>query len=254
MSITQAVALTCAELAAGQALVIFGLTVKSHVVRRAVILPIALSILLHVAFVGALTPSSPANRIRINCTALNCFMRAFDLLCWTKDPQAEFVFDEDKKEKKPVAERRFFERFNWAFRLFFSLRGGGWNWRVPGTPPSRPYPSKALFLGQKLIHFFMSYFWVEVFEYVVRVRGPRNTLHAPWVLIHGMLVYLSLDIPYQLGSILWVITGIGSTDECPPLYGSVLEANTVSRFWGKYWHQCFRRVRRFGSLNMVFMN
>jgi hypothetical protein len=234
-----------AALAAGQALAILGLTVRSHVVRRAVILPIAVSVLVYVAFVGALEPNTPHNRIRINCVALNALLRSFDLLFCSKDPQADFVFDEDAKDKTkpPVAERSFFDRFNWACRLFFSLRGGGWNWRVTGTPPSSPYPSKAVFVGRALLQLFASYFMLEVLEYVVRLRGARNTLQGPWVLMHGILVYASLDIPYQVGNVVWVATGIGNTDECPPLYGSVLEAKTVAAFWGRYWHQCFRRVR-----------
>ncbi|KAM0804237.1 membrane bound O-acyl transferase family-domain-containing protein, partial [Usnea florida] len=41
-------------------------------------------------------------------------------------------------------------------------------------------------------------------------------------------------------AILSVLSGLSAPSNCPPLYGSILEAYTIRNFWGTTWHQCLR--------------
>ncbi|KAL2692384.1 hypothetical protein Neosp_002791 [[Neocosmospora] mangrovei] len=48
---------------------------------------------------------------------------------------------------------------------------------------------------------------------------------------------VSIDIPYRGFSILSVLLGLTSTDQWPPLFGSMWDAYTIRGFWNTFWHQ-----------------
>ncbi|KAL5358184.1 membrane bound O-acyl transferase family-domain-containing protein [Aspergillus floccosus] len=48
------------------------------------------------------------------------------------------------------------------------------------------------------------------------------------------------DIYYRITSIMATLIGVSSFTDWPPLFNSFLEAWTLRRFWGVFWHQSFR--------------
>ncbi|CAI7593687.1 unnamed protein product [Penicillium palitans] len=46
-----------------------------------------------------------------------------------------------------------------------------------------------------------------------------------------------IDFHHRVCSIILVGLGLDSPENCPPLYGRALDADTVRGFWGKFWHQ-----------------
>ncbi|KAK4861626.1 hypothetical protein LT330_003661 [Penicillium expansum] len=46
-----------------------------------------------------------------------------------------------------------------------------------------------------------------------------------------------IDFHHRVFSIILVALGLDSPENCPPLYGRALDADTVRGFWGKFWHQ-----------------
>ncbi|PLN84691.1 membrane bound O-acyl transferase family-domain-containing protein [Aspergillus taichungensis] len=52
--------------------------------------------------------------------------------------------------------------------------------------------------------------------------------------------YCLLDAAYLFVSVLSVAFGFTQPHEWPPLFGSLTDAYSVRRFWGKFWHQLLR--------------
>jgi hypothetical protein len=227
-----------------QVLLILGLTNTSRLMRQLVFLPIIVFLSLKVGFVDVASQELPHNRIRVTCAALTNFLRALELLLCSNEPHEDYIRDCDSPaDKTSVASRNFGERLRWAIHLFFSQRGGGWKWRVTGTPPSPAYRSRWAFISGSFARCMTCYFVMELFAYLLDRYGPANTIQGPLALTHGIFVYCSLVILFEPAAIIWVLAGIGNMDECPPLYGAVWEAKTLRGFWGRAWHQCFRQVR-----------
>src|ERR1700722_12145333 len=153
---------------AGILLTILGLACTSLTIRRAVFFPIIVSIFLHVGFVCAFAEELPHNRIRLTSASLFFLLRIIELFVFCNDPYATYVRDSDVTDEQPKAAQNFGRRFMWSLRLLFTARGGGWNWRVPGTPPSREYHSKLIFARDYFAKFLASNFLMELMEYTIR--------------------------------------------------------------------------------------
>ncbi|CAH0053930.1 unnamed protein product [Clonostachys solani] len=66
------------------------------------------------------------------------------------------------------------------------------------------------------------------------VRATVLRLH--WVLIQVVPDYLTLSSYHDILAIIGVAIGVDSPSEWPPMYGSIIEAYTVRRFWSSFWH------------------
>lgn len=51
-----------------------------------------------------------------------------------------------------------------------------------------------------------------------------------------------LDSTYRIFAIIAVSLGLSAPESNPPCFGSLADAYSVRQFWGKYWHQMFRKV------------
>ncbi|KAL4886421.1 membrane bound O-acyl transferase family-domain-containing protein [Aspergillus karnatakaensis] len=56
----------------------------------------------------------------------------------------------------------------------------------------------------------------------------------------GPMGSVFINIFYRVVAVLSVGLGISRPDQWPSLFGSITEAYTVRRFWGRYWHQLLR--------------
>ncbi|KAA8652632.1 hypothetical protein EYZ11_010339 [Aspergillus tanneri] len=152
-------------------------------------------------------------------------------------------------------------------RLFMCLRGIGTPWQARDLPPQPAFLTRRgspryLFLIRQAAFALWYYlvFNVLTFLSLQAASQGRSLLKEPsfnldyftvsinqWlgrVMVSWMTCFvsipLSLDFDYRVLSIVFVMLGIDSPDDWPPLFGSVWDAYTVRNIWSKYLHQIFR--------------
>ncbi|KAF8907872.1 hypothetical protein CPB84DRAFT_241465 [Gymnopilus junonius] len=75
--------------------------------------------------------------------------------------------------------------------------------------------------------------------------GAARLVSKLWrlaVFFHGMLIYVILETQYKLASLLSVSLVLTEPRDWPDLFGSYKYGFTLRGFWGKTWHQMFRRM------------
>ena len=98
--------------------------------------------------------------------------------------------------------------------------------------------------------FFRRFLPQELSSSTLGLPSTRETFIRCWLVFqfiwYGYALYTSL---HAILSIFFVGTGIDSPEEWPPLYGSLKEAYTIQRFWGKFWHKLvYRSYSSYGSI------
>ncbi|KAM0801673.1 membrane bound O-acyl transferase family-domain-containing protein [Usnea florida] len=76
----------------------------------------------------------------------------------------------------------------------------------------------------------------------IRIVTARETALRSWLVFH--FVWSSYSIftaTHDLLAFAHVAIGIDEPEDWPRLYGSVFEAYTMRRFWGKFWHRLVQR-------------
>jgi len=220
-----------------------GLTTRSHLIRASFFLPLSLLFFSQVAFIEPYTGtySTPLNRLRPSSAGLLGILQAIEFLLCFDDPLTDLRRDAD--EGTNIAEQPFVRRMQWALALCASQRGAGWNWRVPGTPPCpQPSKSKFVFTMSSLLQFVLYYLALDLLSLIFAFLGSRMTVVGPLVVIHAVVLYTCLQLMYHLGCFIWVGAGLGSVEDCPPLFGSWRDLSSLRAFWGRGWHQGFRGV------------
>ncbi|KAH7048229.1 membrane bound O-acyl transferase family-domain-containing protein [Macrophomina phaseolina] len=146
-------------------------------------------------------------------------------------------------------------KLKWSADLWVQWRGVGWNWKVDNVPESSPSS------GCSPRFVLTQIFWVVVkigaFQVLTRyafcpLYPAENTVQAFLSLplwqqnyISAMQLFLgtlSLDSTYRIFTIFAVGLGISKPEYNAPFFGSLADAYSVRQFWGKYWHQTFRKV------------
>lgn len=229
----------------GHLSLILGLSTRSTFLRHYLFLPICLVLFIRITFVDAQTGITALDRLRPSAAALSGVLRALELLLCSGDPQKQFVRDRDVQTAGAaydISEQPLGTRMRWAAALCFSQRGAGWNWRVAGTPPARSPRPTSVFVLQCALRYAANYLVLEALSLVFELLTSPGTLRGPLVLLHGIMVYTSLHTVYEPGCVLWVLAGMGGMEECVPLFGRMRDGWTLRGFWGRTWHQFFRRV------------
>ncbi|EPQ52881.1 hypothetical protein GLOTRDRAFT_47126, partial [Gloeophyllum trabeum ATCC 11539] len=155
------------------------------------------------------------------------------------------------------------ERLRDALDLVCNLRGIGWSWSrgtyIPPVP--RAYPkSKATFvgttLGSSLFHFtvfdcihFTIQLWspeladpvgASLFDVALR-PVERYTKAAAICVATGFIVCHGLQAAYHLAAAIGVLVFQQYPSQWPPLFDEPWKATSLADFWGRRWHQLFRR-------------
>ena len=82
----------------------------------------------------------------------------------------------------------------------------------------------------------------QIFLRRIRLVTARETALRSWLVFH--FVWSSWSIftaTHDLLAFAHVAIGIDEPEDWPRLYGSVFEAYTMRRFWGKFWHRLVQR-------------
>ncbi|KAF8626961.1 hypothetical protein AX15_004615 [Amanita polypyramis BW_CC] len=154
-------------------------------------------------------------------------------------------------QKEPAYRLPLLGRVKWAADLFSSCRGIGWSFEPTHALPPPPSVTRTKFIFQEL----RALTW-DVICYELCMAYMRNnpsfaangySLGAGgilWrtvnVLSMGIAALVTLRTPYRVLSILCVLTGFWEPQDWVPLFGDLLEAFTLQRFWGRVWHQLLR--------------
>ncbi|RAH86212.1 hypothetical protein BO86DRAFT_303106 [Aspergillus japonicus CBS 114.51] len=159
-------------------------------------------------------------------------------------------------------------RFRSALHLAMSTRGIGTKWQIRGLPtwpPTLEAPGKAdfraRFLARQAVVVAWQYMaWDIVYNGVLlECARTQSHLYRPEsdylgfsttagqvrirIIVAGVFVcgvLFVVDMLYRLASITEVSLNLTQWDDWPPLFGDIKDAYTVTRFWGKFWHQLIR--------------
>ncbi|KZT51254.1 hypothetical protein CALCODRAFT_443354 [Calocera cornea HHB12733] len=147
----------------------------------------------------------------------------------------------------------WWKRLLWAADLASNVRGIGWNWEAVKAHPARPSDSagRGRFVLRQAARWAAAYLIKDLTGTLFRKRaamhaggsvfadGPLWTavyvgawygnLCAGMVLSHAFLAGASVGM------------GVSRPSEWPGLYGGVHQAYSMRRFWGRAWHDLFRR-------------
>ena len=149
----------------------------------------------------------------------------------------------------------------------FTLRGVGWNWEVGGIPQREPQSRRCFppvqntsianissyFLFRTIVRIFGSYLAWDICKHVMGLfpyiqstnRGSFfdepliDQVVLTW--LHQLEAFCFINLPYQIGALLTVATGVQTPPDWPPLFGAFSDGYLVSRAWGRVWHQLLRK-------------
>ncbi|KAM0426424.1 hypothetical protein ACHAPT_008471 [Fusarium lateritium] len=152
----------------------------------------------------------------------------------------------------------FLDKFYLTTCLLFNLRNVGNPWQVKRVNRfprfyKGPKPTRSAYITRQLLIMAWQYLLLDIIymssletppEDAQRLFGPGtefNYLNATAEQWGGRVAVgpvaglaparVSIDIPYRGFSILSVLLGLTSTDQWPPLFGSMWDAYTIRGFW-----------------------
>ncbi|THH19422.1 hypothetical protein EW146_g1769 [Bondarzewia mesenterica] len=141
-------------------------------------------------------------------------------------------------------------RAYWAFCLNHSVRAIGWTHQVNNVPP-HPREPRWLFVRSRLIRTVCNFLVADVANtYILHMAGTdinswqtyalpvRCSTITAWI----CLTCGTLNAQYYSLSAMSVGLGMSLPRDWPDLFGKWTDAYTLRKFWGKVWHQNFRRL------------
>ncbi|KAK1595396.1 membrane bound O-acyl transferase family-domain-containing protein [Colletotrichum navitas] len=142
----------------------------------------------------------------------------------------------------------------------WNLRRIGTKWLIRIIPPYSMPRSRIAYAVRTLGQTAFAYFLMDLIIYLqpdnpVFYSVPKQTLgldilELSWqdlgvrltsTVFFYATIYCVLVLQYNLVSLPVVLTGLSSPSSWPPLFGSPLDAYSLRRFWGLYWHQTLRK-------------
>lgn len=147
-------------------------------------------------------------------------------------------------------------KVRWCFDNAFSTRGIGWNWgmrKAQLSPAPPPGTSKPAFLRACSYRILLQYLVHDIASAVLLwlTHGGREALCELSLLRRSLGTACwaasssaAMDIGYHVACMVGVATGLfwTRTEDAHPAIGAWTESYTLARFWGRTWHQNFRRA------------
>lgn len=197
--------------------------------------------------------SSPVNYSRVvNIWGTSLVTRvaiASDFILLT-DVQNELRLQNDKRHISSAPLR---ERMSWGFRLMTTSRGIGWAHECTTRFPPKPQNiSRWAFVVSKLL--WAGYYYIlsdlekiplqwnfAVIRGEVGMEGLTGLFARATFLVYLAEVYTGMNMAYNILAAVTVSVGLSEPRDWPAIFGYWSDAYTVGRFWGRFWHQNFRR-------------
>jgi hypothetical protein len=184
-------------------------------------------------------------------------LRAFDLLLW----KAVYLKPETTHKPPPSrlsATQSKLSRLLTAWYLLFNFRNVSTAMVIKGLPTfssgSPGYvPTKKEFLKTRVIYTLITYLVLDaiftflpppnpgkdvpeskqpIFSRIGDVTLEEAIARPITVLLPGFCIYAIFCIPYNIASVAAVLLWRDKPRNWPPLFGDILEAYTLRRFWG----------------------
>lgn len=148
-------------------------------------------------------------------------------------------------QKEPAHRLPLVGRIKWAIKLNANVRGTTWSHgpkHALPSPPS-PYPTRTTFIIQQIGALALDLVCYEVFITYVK-NSPSFAKDGPSFAEGGIVLRImnvlalalagsaSIRTAHRMLRILCLCTGIAEPEDCPPLFGDVLDAYTLRNFWG----------------------
>ncbi|KAF8993355.1 membrane bound O-acyl transferase family-domain-containing protein [Cyathus striatus] len=217
-----------------QALLFLGLLARSRITRFVIFIPILLtSVYMFFYTTGG---KDSADVVTWTLIAATLF-QASDALVINDVAKLRLV-----GQKRDTNELGLWERVKWAMQLLGSPRHVGWKhepvWQFVTT---RIVHCVGYYALSDVLHTYMCYSpafrrdGVSIAEGGILVRLLNTGLHAAHI-------WAFVSLVYTIGAVVAVATYLTEASEWPATFGKWSDAYTVRRFWGRTWHQTFRRV------------
>lgn len=196
--------------------------------------------------------STPVRGSSIASVALPILFSASDYILLT-DVQRELR----RNGQKVSPDRKgWWARLEWAFALFSSPRGIGWEHEprhaIRPLPPSLCV-SRCAFIKTQVIRCAVYAALLNLLRWHDR-WNPCYAKDGPSITAFGWMwrsfsmfswtlqTYIQIDRLYWVLGLLSVSVGLSAPGEWPYFFGDLRDAYTVRRFWGRTWHQLLRRL------------
>ncbi|KIK71659.1 hypothetical protein GYMLUDRAFT_104650, partial [Collybiopsis luxurians FD-317 M1] len=168
------------------------------------------------------------------------------------DPHAELRL---VGQTQSVSTASFRDRLLWSTKLVMTPRGIGWTHEPKNAIPPRPKPQSRLsfIIFYQLPSTIITYILFDAFNLIMR-NHPGFQTNGPSIADVGVLMrylnvgiialrlYYSFQLINKVISIAMTLVGLYRPEDWPDMMGSWLDAYSVGRFWGRTWHQMFRRL------------
>ncbi|KAG9254982.1 membrane bound O-acyl transferase family-domain-containing protein [Emericellopsis atlantica] len=140
----------------------------------------------------------------------------------------------------------------------------GTQWQIDKIPPFSPRspaktPSRAYLIATRVV--CMGLCWVaidlcevSVLQYsemmtpgvvlarVDRLTMPELLFRAEFVVRYFICAVTGVYMGYAGVTLIGLVLGLNSPQDCPPMFGSLRDAYTVRGYWGDFYHQGLRRA------------
>ncbi|THH15923.1 hypothetical protein EW146_g4633 [Bondarzewia mesenterica] len=158
-------------------------------------------------------------------------------------------------QKTPTNDLSLFQRCKWASRLLTSPRAIGWVHEPRHVFPPHPPASQSRWnFVKKQSLSALTYFvildvvhtWIVLSPAFQRdgisLASDGYPMRFLNTALHAAHLWSYMSFGYTAASVVAVALHITEPSEWPALYGRWSDAYTLRRFWGRTWHQVFRRV------------
>ena len=177
--------------------------------------------------------------LRGGCLAFSVFQASETLLLC--DARKVFKL---KGQKEAFDDLPLYRRVIWTIQYLISPRGVGWTHEPTSRLPPR---SKHTRLFTFILEQFKWFCWYHFLYQLTRIpiywrpSIPEKSILAGiyiflwrqvYIYAAGINGYAALNLLWYAGTMAAVATGLFSSNEWPPLFGSLRDAYTVGRFWG----------------------
>ncbi|KAF8643569.1 hypothetical protein AX16_008957 [Volvariella volvacea WC 439] len=188
------------------------------------------------------------------CLIFAELVNAIDLVL-LEEPVDELRHQTDKASPRELP---MFKRLYWAFCLIWSPRSYGWTNQNGNIKPP-PVSSKMHFILRGLLR-AAGYFllidlgqsWMTLTPNYAITRAPRpgsGIAYEMFVRFFNIVmcmvkVFGTLSFGHTLVGVIVVGLGLVEPRFWPDLWGSIVDAYTIRRFWSRYWHQLMYRFMK----------
>jgi hypothetical protein len=145
-----------------------------------------------------------------------------------------------------------------ALDISFNLRGNGWDWGQNCVLESTPPLTRSFLLDTvlRIIYWFSLFDCVLSFIRVLDLNGTsfdrglfEGELVSPLLLVKstfitflaGVCVYSGISSVYHICTLFGILFCGQSRYDWPAIFNSPWQAVSLTDFWGRRWHQIFRR-------------